>query len=208
MVDQESAELLVRWQNGDQEAAGDLFRRYAERLIALVRSRLSEKLARRLDPEDVVQSVYRSFFAHARDGRYVLENSGDLWRLLVAITVHKLGHQVERHTADKRALDRESEFPGSESLFGLEAAFLASEPSPAEALALADELEQIMRSLDPLQRRMLEMRLQGWTLNEIATEVRRSLRTVRRVLDRIKEYLVRQFELNTGGAGHPEDFSP
>ncbi len=57
-----SAQLLIRWREGDQAAADALFRRYAERLIGLVRLRLSEKLARRVDPEDIVQSVYRSFF--------------------------------------------------------------------------------------------------------------------------------------------------
>jgi hypothetical protein len=58
---------------------------YANRLIALARSRLSSKLAGRIDPEDVVQSVYRSFFAEARAGRYHLDRGGDLWRLLVAM---------------------------------------------------------------------------------------------------------------------------
>ena len=196
MVDEESAELLVRWQNGDQQAAGDLFRRYAERLIALVRSRLSEKLARRLDPEDVVQSVYRSFFSGARDGRYVLEQSGALWRLLVAMTLNKLRHQVEYHTAGKRAMDREGE--AADGLEGIGAEALAAGPSPAEALAVADELERLMRGLDPLQRRMVELRLQGYTLNEIADETRRSLRTVRRLLDRIKDDLERQFRQDAG----------
>ena len=74
-------------------------------------------------------------------------------------------------------------------LLGLEAEALAKDPSPAEAAALADEVEQLMRGLDPLQRRMFELRLQGCTLNEIADDTRRSLRTVRRMLDRIKEHL-------------------
>ena len=62
MTSDSSVELTDRWREGDQQAANLLFRRYSERLIALVRCHLSEKLARRLDPEDVVQSAYRSFF--------------------------------------------------------------------------------------------------------------------------------------------------
>ena len=38
--------LLARCRNGDQQAAAELFRRYADRLIALARSRLSARLAR------------------------------------------------------------------------------------------------------------------------------------------------------------------
>src|SRR5262245_5216743 len=65
-----TADLLARWRNGDQQAAAVLFHRYADRLVALAKSRLSARLASRVDPEDVVQSVYRSFFVDARVGRY------------------------------------------------------------------------------------------------------------------------------------------
>ena len=65
-----SSNLVARWRAGDQQAATELFSRYANRLIALARKRLSDKLAGHIDPEDVVQSVYRSFFADAREGRY------------------------------------------------------------------------------------------------------------------------------------------
>jgi DNA-directed RNA polymerase specialized sigma24 family protein len=57
------------------------------------------------------------------------------------------------------------------------------------AVALVDELEQLMRHLDPLQRRMLELRLQGHNLHEIAEQTQRSLSTVCRVLDRVKRQL-------------------
>jgi RNA polymerase sigma-70 factor (ECF subfamily) len=189
MDENESAELVARWQTGDEQAADALFRRYAERLIALARTRLSEKLARRLDPEDVVQSAYRSFFAGARAGRYALEQSGDLWRLLVAITLHKLHHQVERHTSAKRAVYREQNVPNAGSIGSIPVAALAAEPSPAEAVALADELEQVMRALNSQQRQVLERRLHGATLDEIAAALQCSQRTVRRVMNQIREYL-------------------
>src|SRR5258708_974551 len=195
-MDNLSADLLMRWREGDQQAAGDLLRRYVERLIALARSRLSGRLARHVDPEDVVQSAYRSFFIGARDGRYALQRSGDLWRLLVAITMHKLQHQVERHTAVKRAVGREFHFEDDSSLFGLEASALAREPAPAEAAALADTLEHMLRGLEPVKRHMIELRLQGYSLDEIAAKVRRSERTVRRVLEQVKVWL--QQELGGG----------
>src|SRR5262245_58097585 len=62
MQDESSVHLVSRWRAGDQQAAAELFRRYASRLIALAQSRLSASMASRVDPEDVVQSVYRSFF--------------------------------------------------------------------------------------------------------------------------------------------------
>src|SRR5262245_34099594 len=110
--------LLDRWRAGDQQAAAELFRRYADRLIALARSRLSRKLAQRVDPEDVVQSAYRSFFADTRAGRYALERGGDLWQLLVAITLHKLQLQVKKNNRQKRAVEREQNFGTEDSLLG------------------------------------------------------------------------------------------
>src|SRR5262245_57090075 len=152
MSKDQSAELMTRWRNGDQRAADELVRRYTERLLALARSRLSARLTRHIDPEDVLQSAYRSFFVGTRDGRYVLQRTGDLWRLLVAITLHKLHHRVERHTAGKRDITLESPFEGKSTLGDLEYLALAREPSPAEAAALADELELVLRKLEPRQR--------------------------------------------------------
>jgi RNA polymerase sigma factor (sigma-70 family) len=189
MTDHRSEDLLARWRAGDQQAATELFRRYADRLIALARSRLSAKLARRVDPEDVVHSAYRSFFADVREGRYQLERGGDLWQLLVTITLNKVQHQVERHTSQKRAVNREQPYSSEDSLVAIQGVIGAREPSPAEALALTDQVEQLMRPLDAAQRRMLELRLQGYNLEEIAAAAQCSEATVRRLLDRIKRQL-------------------
>jgi RNA polymerase sigma-70 factor (ECF subfamily) len=183
--DEISGNLLDRWRQGDQQAAGELFRRYASRLVGLARSRLSAKFAQRVDPEEVVQSVYRTFFAEAQEGRYELQRGGDLWRLLVAMTLHKLNDQVKYHSRRKRAVDTE------EGLFGIGAHLLAREPSPLEALALVDEVEQLMGQLEPTHRSMVELRLQGHTMEEIAVRTRFSERTVRYVLERLKQQLTK-----------------
>jgi RNA polymerase sigma factor (sigma-70 family) len=185
----QSTWLLARWREGDQEAARELFYRYSERLIALVRTRLSDKVASRLDPEDVVQSVYRSFFSNARDNRYVLERSGDLWRLLVAMAMRKLVSQVRHQNAERRSVKREQPQPDGSDEFGPFAEVLGREPSPADASAVLDELEQLMRGLDPVARRILEMRLQGYRTQEIAVEVRRSDRMVRLTMEDVRSRL-------------------
>ncbi len=187
--DHESVELLARWREGDQQAAMALVERFTQRLLALARSQLSEKMARRVDPEDVVQSAYRSFFAAARADRYELTRQGDLWHLLAAITLHKLHHQVARHTADKRALDREVRLTQESGLLGVHPELMARTPTPAEAAALVDELEFVLRQMKPLDRQMIEMRLQGHRVPEIAVATDRSERWVRRVLEQFKSHL-------------------
>jgi RNA polymerase sigma-70 factor (ECF subfamily) len=189
MTDERSADLLARWRKGDQQAATELFHRYADKLIALARSRMPAKLGQRVDAEDVVQSVYRSFFAGARDGRYELQRGGDLWRLLVTITHHKLFHQLEQHSRKKREIQREQGFGSPDHLAGFNAALLARDPSPLEVVTLVDELEEIMRGLKPQQRRMLELRLLGYNVFEIAAETQSGERTVRRFLEHLRQQL-------------------
>lgn len=177
MSDTPSAELLARYRRHDEAAAEELFRRYAGRLTALARARLSHALAARVGPEDVVQSAYRSFFLLAQGGDVLLRESGDLWRLLVRITLRKVYRTARRHRADCRDVGREQ--PGPEEA---EALALSREPTPAEAAALVDELRGVLAPLGPVQRRVVEMRLQGHEVEAIAAEVRRSARTVRRTL--------------------------
>jgi RNA polymerase sigma factor (sigma-70 family) len=189
MTDERSGDLIAQWRQGNEQAAAELFHRYASQLVALARSRLSAKLNRRLDPEDVVMSAYRSFFAGARQGQFEVERGGDLWRLLVTMTLHKLHRQVKRHSRDKRAVARERDATNGSGMSSFEAQLQAREPSPLEAAALADELEMMMAHLEPLQRRMLELRLQGYNLLEIAAATQRTERTVRRVLDLIRDLM-------------------
>ena len=183
-----SAELLQGHTAGNQDATEELFNRYVDQLIRFARQRLAPKLARRIDPEDVVQSAYRSFFTAAGRGRFVLERSGDLWRLLVGITLHKLHRQIERNTAAKRDVSKERGLAEEGSLnFSPDA--LSREPSPDDVVALADEIELIMRGLEPLHREMVQLRLQGYLVEEIAAQTQRTQRTVLRVLERIKQKL-------------------
>ncbi len=184
-----AAELIEKWRHGDREAAGELLRRYADRLIALANSRLSAKLAQGIDAEDIVQSAYRSFLADTRAGQYSLQPGGDLWQLLVTVTLHKLYDKAKWSQAQKRAADRELHFGCEDSLLGIIPHVLKHEPSPMEAAALADEKEHLLRGLDPVDRQIVELRLQGFTLKEIASQLDCSVRTVERTFERIRQQL-------------------
>ena len=72
------------------------------RLTSLASSRLSRKLARRVDAEDVVLSAWRSFFVATGRDQVDVPNDDNLWPLLVTMTLRKLSRQAARHTADRR----------------------------------------------------------------------------------------------------------
>jgi RNA polymerase sigma-70 factor (ECF subfamily) len=186
MSEPASAELLHLVRHGDESAESALHARYVARLVALARRRIGQRLGARVDAEDVVQSAYRSFFLRARAGQFELQHSGDLWRLLAQITLRKLYRQAQRHTADRRSIERET---ASDAICDAGTAYASREPTPAEAAALADELAHAMQQLEPWQRRVLELRLQEHTIDEIAAALGRSERTIRRTLAAIRERL-------------------
>lgn len=188
-MEQESIHLLERFRNGDEEAAEELFERFANRLIALARSRISGKLARRVDAEDVVQSVYNSFFRRAKAGEYEIQRRGDMWRLLASITIHKVLSQAEHYRQQKRSLDKEQSVHLVTGGPAVRLEVLARDPSPSDAAAIVEELELVMSQILPLHRQILELRLQGWTIPEISEHVRRSERSVRRALQNVREAL-------------------
>ena len=68
------------------------------------------------------------------------------------------------------------------------------EPTPDDAVALADEVEWVLSRLDPFGRRVMELRMQGAQLSEIAEDTGRSERSVRRTLGQIRELLARRLD--------------
>lgn len=188
-MDDESVLLVNRWQQGDEVAASEIYDRYVSRLIALAGSRISPKLARRVEAEDVVQSVYRSFFARSGEERLQVEKSGQLWGLLAAITINKVRAKARFHAADKRNVGTEASIRSSVSCFGLEPTDLAREPTAEEATMLAEQYREAADKMSPLGKQVFALYLENEAVDSIAKRVRRSARTVRRELEQIRKAL-------------------
>ena len=105
--------LLRRFRRGNQDAATALYLRYAGRLRAFAESKFTLSLARRIDAEDIVQSVFRSFFQHAKRGLYDVPAGEELWKILLVIALNKIRTQLTFHRAAKRDVRVTS---GSQSL--------------------------------------------------------------------------------------------
>ena len=82
--------LLRRFRQGHQDAADLLYHRYARRLLGLVRARQFPDLASRVDYEDIVQSVFGSFFRGVSRGIYNAPAGEELWHLFLVITLNKV----------------------------------------------------------------------------------------------------------------------
>src|SRR5436190_10124670 len=94
--------LLRRLRTGDQDAATRLYFRYAERLRLLARAECSPELARRVEIDDIVQSVFSSFFRGVGRGYYDVPAGEELWKLLLVIALNKIRAKGNFHRAAKR----------------------------------------------------------------------------------------------------------
>jgi RNA polymerase sigma-70 factor (ECF subfamily) len=100
-------DVIGRLRGGEEAAAAEIFNRYASRLIRLAHTRLDTRIRQKVDPEDVMQSVFRSFFVRQAKGQFDLEGWDSLWSLLVRITLRKCGRRVEVFQAERRDVRRE-----------------------------------------------------------------------------------------------------
>jgi RNA polymerase sigma-70 factor (ECF subfamily) len=194
--DDSFAHLMVRLRSGEDAAAQDVFERFAGRLVALARRRFNRLLAHKVDPEDVVQSAYKSFFVRHRAGKLDVSGWDGLWNLLTLITLRKCADRAEYFLADRRDAAREA--TGLDGADGAEAWLRAldREPRPEEAVILAETVEHLFRDLSAHERPILELSLQGYTASEISVRLGRAERSVRRLREQIRKRLERLQEAN------------
>jgi serine/threonine protein kinase/DNA-binding CsgD family transcriptional regulator len=104
----------------------------------------------------------------------------------VELTLHKLYRSSQHHLAKKRSVKREtSADSGAEHSLSLQ----GREPTPQEALAAAEELEEVLCELAPRDREAIELRLQGYEYEEIADRLHCHERTVRRAVNEARRLM-------------------
>jgi RNA polymerase sigma-70 factor (ECF subfamily) len=184
-------DVMARLRGGDQAAAREIFQRFVDRLVRLARAQFDAALRCKVDPEDVVQSAYKSFFLRYGEGKMEVHDWGNLWGMLTVITLRKCFDRVEYHRAACRDVRREAaaQLGTAASQPWWEA--VAREPTPEEAAMLAETVGQILRGLEAEERPVLEMSLQGYTSTEISRQLGRADRSVRRLRKRIQKKLER-----------------
>lgn len=181
--------LLRRFRQGQPDAATALYLRYARRLRALATRQFSSDLARRLDPDDIVQSVFRTFFRRAAAGQYNVPQGEELWKLFLVIALNKIRAAGAFHRAAKRDVRVTS---GGDALRRAD----ASIGENAEALSILEiVIDEILGQLPPGHREIVELRVQGYEVAQIAERARRAKRSVERVLQEFRKQLAASIEV-------------
>jgi RNA polymerase sigma-70 factor (ECF subfamily) len=174
--------LLRRFQGGSEEAAVEIYRRYAHRLRALAQARCGPDLASRIDVEDIVQSVFGSFFRGASRGYYEVPAGEELWKLFLVIALNKIRAKGAFHRAAKRDV-RLTTSPEN-----LDAGAVADADSADQAF-LQLTIDEALDRLPPAHKQMVLLRLEGYEVSEISGKTGRSKRTVERILQEARNRL-------------------
>jgi RNA polymerase sigma factor (sigma-70 family) len=172
--------LVVMVRDGDEDAANVLYERYARRVLGLVEAKLGARLRSTTEPEDVVQSVFKSMFRGVQSGNYDAPPGSTMWNLLAVIAVNKLRRRAVHQSAQRRDISR------LVSIETVEAGDVIDESSVEFLQICVRETLGLLRSLD---REIVSLRIQGHAVDEISEITGRSRRTVERCLQKSRKQL-------------------
>ena len=173
---------LVELRDGNRNAAQPIWEKYFRRLVRLAHTHLNGAARRVADEEDVALCAFDSFCRGAEGGRFPkLEDSSDLWRVLVTITERKAINQAKFASRKKRA-------PSGKTISYLDDAH-ADEISPAPwfCAQVAELFVELLSGLrDDVLRSIAVWKMEGYSNEEIASKLDCSLRSVERKLAMIR----------------------
>jgi RNA polymerase sigma-70 factor, ECF subfamily len=177
--------LLRRYQNRDLDAATQLYVRYAHRLRKLAQAQCSSSLARKVEPDDIVQSVFGSFFRRAAQGQYNVPDGNELWNLLLVIALNKIRAKGAYYGAAKRDARRTTDLASLERIF--EPTKRGNDDIAYTFLKMV--ITEAMKSCTAQQKQIISLRIDGWEVAEIADQTGASVRSVERCLQQFREVL-------------------
>jgi RNA polymerase sigma-70 factor (ECF subfamily) len=178
---------VLRLRAGSEDAATQIYLRYAERLAALARAHCSPDLRQRLEADDIVQEVFAIFFRRVKSGRYDVPAGQELWRLLLVIALNKIRAQGNYH----RAARRDVRLTAGQQVLE-KGGLCGADTEPTLLLELT--INEALQSLPPELREVILLRIEGYEVAEIAARVGRSKRTVERVLQGFRSRLAAALE--------------
>ncbi|MEZ6132595.1 MAG: ECF-type sigma factor [Planctomycetaceae bacterium] len=179
---------------GDEDAAAKLWDRCFHDLMRMAQRKFGNASRRVHDEEDAAVSVFASLCRGAAAGRFErLNTREDLWPLLIAITRQKVVDRIRSENRQKRGGGRvrgesvflvKSKQPSEGGIHNVAGESI----SPELEVELNDCLQQMMAELgDGVVRTIAQLRLEGYTNQEIASRLMISEAAVRRKSRLIKD---------------------
>lgn len=163
-VAEQTVALLDRVRNNDNQALGELFTLYRERLWRMLYVRLDRRLRRRVAPDDVLQETFLDVIR--RMGEYLADPAVPFYVWLRFLTIQRMQMVQRAHLGtQKRDASMEVALPEAGGPFAspdsMAGQLVSHMTSPSQA-AIRHELQERLRvtldAMDPLDREVLALR--------------------------------------------------
>lgn len=155
--------LIHRVRAGDQAAATELMQLYEPHVRRAIRLRMRDRGLRQfLDSTDISQSVMGNFFVHLQSGDFVIESPAQLIALLVRMAQNRVTDWVRHGRAMRNDYRRQI------SLTDADQVSRDCDDPVATEVVTTELMTAVRQRLTPLERRLLERRIDEHSWQEIA----------------------------------------
>jgi RNA polymerase sigma-70 factor (ECF subfamily) len=184
-------DLLRRAREGNPEAAQELYDRYGDHVLRVVRKILHRRLRRHYDSTDFTQAVWASFFQVPAE-QASFDSPAALVTFLSRMAAHKVMETTRKRLgADKhgsaRATSLDAPHPEQGGAVGER---LPADIATPSQFVIADERWQLMiQGLPPGHRRILELLREGHSHVDIAEKLGLHRRVIQRLLHHLERHM-------------------
>jgi len=176
-------DLIARAREGDQDAWRILFDECYPKIVRVVRRRLSRPMRKHYDSTDIANEVMKSLAA--RFGDFDFASVTDLRKFVLHAAEQKVVDEYRREHAQKRDIDRDRPLASGDGSFAWEPA--DGSPTPSQVAVVTEVRQQLLETQSGPGRAVLEMKLQGYSNHEVASETGWHLRKVERFLKALRD---------------------
>jgi RNA polymerase sigma factor (sigma-70 family) len=186
--------LIARVRQGDEEATAKLVNEFGPIVERHLRAKLrlqDARLRQTVDAAELCQSVMLNLFFRLSVGEYELSDPEQLRNLVFGIARHKLVDAIRKFTSQKRDVRRQTlqeEEHESPEIGG-------SSPGPMTYLANRELIQRAHQLLTAEERRIVDLRRDGSTWDQIAEELGGTPESNRKRYSRAVERVATELDL-------------
>src|SRR5262249_7091476 len=162
------AAILNRARPGDQAAMTQLAQQYEFKVRLVARYLLGPALRPYLDSMDLVQSVHHTVMLGLRQNKFAISSPESLMALALTLVRRKAARQW-RHAQRQQRLDGGT--AKASSLSHVLTSLSSPDADPARSVQFTEQVQCLCDRLEETERRLLELRMQGYSPVEIAAQI-------------------------------------
>jgi len=184
------ANVIRRARAGDAAATAQLLSQFEPEVRTMVRVRLPRALRNQFDSMDFVQAIWKSVFTGDTAGpdatTFADESQFRGW--LAGVARNKVFEEHRRQTRTKKYdIGREERFYVRKGEREVPRDVAGSDPTPSENVQAGDRLDQLVEGRTAEEAEIILLRRQGLTYEEIAAKIGWNERSVRRVIEAVRQ---------------------